>query len=363
MGRLRGALGRHAEAVYESFRAEEQRLVRRIFLELVSLGEGAAVQDTRRRVRKADLLSLGAAERSEQVLTRLTSSRLIAAGREGEEVFVEVSHETLIREWARLRDWLTHNREELVLQRRLLQAAQDWDALSRDDGALLRGARLAQGEEWLARTSEALPLLRDFLQSGIAARAETERKELADQKHATMRARWFACALAIMLLVAAGAAWYTYKLQLIEKSHAMAAQAVEMRSWDQGRALELAIRGWQTARTDEAGLAVTKTFPQLVATLNHDAGVESAVFSPDGRHILTVSDDHTARIWNSGDGGLLATLQGHTDKIVYGEFSPDGLLIVTASNDHTARVWNAADGHSLVILQSNTDKGRPAVLH
>src|SRR5258708_35956731 len=156
MGRLRGALGRHADAVYESFSAEEQNLVQRIFLDLVWLGEGVAVQDTRRRVRKADLLSFGAVERAEQVLTRLTASRLIATGREGEEVFVEVSHEALIREWPRLRDWLTHNREELVLQRRLLQAAEGWDALNCDAGSLLRGARLAQGEEWLASPSAAL---------------------------------------------------------------------------------------------------------------------------------------------------------------------------------------------------------------
>src|SRR5258708_32715059 len=117
------------------------------------------MQDTRRRVPKADLLLLGVRQEVEQVLARLASSRLIATGREGEEVFVEISHEALIREWVRLREWLNHNREELVAQRRLRQAAEEWDALGRDAGALLRGARLAQGEEWLARTPGAPPLL------------------------------------------------------------------------------------------------------------------------------------------------------------------------------------------------------------
>src|SRR5262249_40123275 len=154
----------------------------RIFLELVNLGEGDGAPDTRRRVRKTELLSLGAVEEVEHLLARLVSSRLIATGREGDEVFVEVSHEALIREWPRLRDWLNRNREELVLRRRLLQAAQDWEGLNKDAGALLRGARLAQGEEWLVRTPGAPPLVRDFVQAGIAARDEAERNELATQK-------------------------------------------------------------------------------------------------------------------------------------------------------------------------------------
>jgi hypothetical protein len=79
------------------------------------------------------------------VLAHLASSRLISTGQEG-EVFVEVSHEALIREWPRLRDWLNQNREELGLQRRLLRAAEDWTALGKDPEALPRGVRLAEGE-------------------------------------------------------------------------------------------------------------------------------------------------------------------------------------------------------------------------
>ena len=356
IGRLRGALGRHADEVYESFGASMKKpLVQRIFLELVQVGESADVQDTRRRVRKTELLSLGTDEEVEQILARLASSRLIAAGREGEEVFIEVSHEALIREWPKLRDWLNQNREELVLQRRVFQAAKEWKNLNKDAGALLRGARLAQSEEWLARTPGAVPLLRDFVQAGISARDEAERTELAAQKKAALRARWFSYTLAALLLAATGVAWYTYRAQLIEKSRTLAWHALEMRNKDQGQGLGFAISGWRAAKTEEARLAITKTFPQLVATLNHDDAVESVAFSPDGQQILTASDDHTAKLWRTRDGQLLATLRGHKDKISYARFSPDGQHIVTASADHTARVWNAADGRLVAILQGHTD--------
>jgi WD40 repeat protein/DNA-binding winged helix-turn-helix (wHTH) protein len=351
IGRLRGALGRHADEVYSSLGDNRlKELAQKIFLELVHLGEDAGnSNDTRRRVSKTGLLSLGDPEEVEQLLARLASSRLIATGGSEQETFVEVSHEALIREWPTLREWITAQRDSLRLERRLRQAAQEWEDVKRDPGALLQGARLAQAEEWLAKSLQPPSSVRDFVLASVEARGEAAQKKLA-------RSRWFSCALALLLILAMGMAWYTYRLQLREKSRALAAQAEEMRDRDQGQALDLAIHGWQTAKTDEARLAVTKTFPQLLATLNHSAGVESAVFSPDGQRVLTASDDHTARVWSSKTGRLLTTLLGHTDKIIYAEFSADSKRIVTASFDHTGRVWNAGDGTLVAILQGHTDK-------
>lgn len=368
IGRLRGALGRHADEVYAGLGDESQeRLAQKIFLELVHLGEGA--QDTRRRVAKAELLGLGKPEEVEALLARLASSRLIATGRAGEETFVEVSHEALIREWPALREWVTQNREELRLERRLLQAAEEWQSLNRDRGALLQGARLAQAEDWLSRHTDAPALMRQFVQASVAARAEAaakereaQERELAQQKAAAVlarrsaaRLRWFAGALTVMLLVAAGSAWFAYHQWVLETSRALAAQSGELLSRDRGQALDLAIRSWRTANTEEAHLAVAKAFPELLATLKHEGPIIKTVFSPDGQRILSVSYDNTARVWNADDGRLLATLRGHRDKLTNGEFSPDGLRIVTASFDHTARIWNAADGHLLATLQGHTD--------
>src|SRR5258708_6848443 len=271
IGRLRGALGRHADEVYAGLGDEEQKqLAQKIFLELVQLGEGGNVQDTRRRVAKPELRALGEPEEVELLLGRLASSRLISTGREVEQTFVEVSHEALIREWPALREWLNQNREELGLQRRLQQAAEEWNGLNRDAGALLRGGRVAQGEEWMARTPGVPPLLRDFLPASIAARDEAERKNLVAHKKKTARQRWFSCALAALLLVAVGIAWFAYHEQVIQKSRAMAAQSGEMLSRDHGQALDLAIRSWRVAKTQQAYLAWAKALPETLAIPKHD---------------------------------------------------------------------------------------------
>jgi WD40 repeat protein len=68
----------------------------------------------------------------------------------------------------------------------------------------------------------------------------------------------------------------------------------------------------------------------------------AATFSRDGRHLVTVQEDNTARIWDTATWTELAALPGHEGTVVAATFSPDGRRVLTASNDRTARIWNPA---------------------
>ncbi|KAF8797378.1 WD40 repeat-like protein, partial [Phlegmacium glaucopus] len=95
-----------------------------------------------------------------------------------------------------------------------------------------------------------------------------------------------------------------------------------------------------------------KEWSQSEAVLRHSNGVNSAVFSPDGMHIVSVSADCTAQIWNTATGECEAELKGHSSSVTSAVFSPDGMHIVSASADHTAQIWNTATGECEAVLKS-----------
>jgi hypothetical protein len=80
---------------------------------------------------------------------------------------------------------------------------------------------------------------------------------------------------------------------------------------------------------------------ELAKLTGHKGAVNFVEFSRDGRHVVTASDDGTARVWRADGSKTLAVLKGHTKPLESAEFSPDGQCVVTASDDGTARVWHA----------------------
>ena len=63
----------------------------------------------------------------------------------------------------------------------------------------------------------------------------------------------------------------------------------------------------------------------------YELPVSSVAFSPDGQHILTGSEDNTAKLWDLS-GRELQSFSGHTSYVRSVAFSPDGQHILTGSS-------------------------------
>jgi WD40 repeat protein len=310
-GGVQGAIAKRAEQVFESLGPEQRELARRTFLRLTQPGEGT--EDTRRRAQLAELETGGADVA--QVLSQLVGARLVTTSRDetGGEV-VEVAHEALIRGWPRLRAWLDEDRAGLRIHRRLTEAAREWERLGRDEGALYRGAPLAETVAWAAANDEALNRVeREFL----AASRDAEQDELGRARRRARRLRMLAVTLAV-LLVAAAATALLAKLKTDEANRQKQAAQVATRRTS---ALALASDSKLARRVDVALLLALAAY----------------------RADPTTSEARSALI-----GALQQALLRRVDTLLHGNseyvsdlaFSADGRILVSGAGNGAVRVWD-----------------------
>ena len=406
-GGVRGAIARTAETTFGQLPPEQQRIARNIFLRLTELGGDVEGEDTpelftRRRIALTELVSPPSSEDGPGVLARLVDARLVTTAHET----VEVAHEALIREWARLRDWLNENRAGLRLHRQLTEAAQEWERLGRDAGMLYRGARLAQAQEWAAGHAEDLNLQEQvFLQASGAeehaqreAEAERQGRELlaaqtlaeeqrrraeAERQHAETQAETagklrrravsLAVAAAGLVVLLAAALWLgrmasrnaqaRLEQAQLATSRELAAAAVNALQIDPERSILLSLQALATAGTLEARNALHQALPELhsVRTIaaHEPGGSPGVAYSPDGARLASIGIDGRARIWNANTGELVVALSGDPDTIGFDiAFSPDGRLLA-ASWKSQVLVWDAVSGEKRLRLPGVVLGGAP----
>ncbi|MBK8045847.1 MAG: hypothetical protein IPK16_01125 [Anaerolineales bacterium] len=95
---------------------------------------------------------------------------------------VELSHEALILEWDRLRDWLETDRVFRVWQQQMWLSARHWRESGNDPAALLRGGRLAEAERWVEeRDRNVSPAALTYIAASVEDRKRREMEEAAQR--------------------------------------------------------------------------------------------------------------------------------------------------------------------------------------
>ena len=388
LGELKGALAKHAEAVFSTLGSDDQSAFPLVMRHLVTLGQGEEEVPNRRTVPYRDFVALGETDQDQKAGAKgfvdlFIEKRLLVADTDSQgEVNVSLAHEALLREWQRLKDWLRENREFLRMRDRVDSSLKLWLSRGKQKDDLLEpGLHLSEGEK-LAKDF-GLSLSReqtDYIHASIAER-DRRKKVRARIRYAVMTA-------ISVLAILAGLQWFRAERQRQSAERLAAkAQAEELRSkkalaseaevtatlreqlrraswasfnqaerqfqigeWREGiallaRAIKLDPENQVASERFFQELIVhrEKAQPLPIAVFDHRDAVVEAAFSPDGARILTAGSDNAAKLWDTVSGELIASFP-HEGSVWHGVFSPDGTRILTASSDKTAKLWDAASG-------------------
>ena len=97
------------------------------------------------------------------------------------------------------------------------------------------------------------------------------------------------------------------------------------------------------------------TGPHLVVNLGHTDAVNSVAYSPDGRTVLSGSDDSTLKLWDVASGREIRTFSGNTAAVTAVAFSPDGQTVLSNSRDRTLKLWDVATGQEIRTFPGGTN--------
>ena len=84
--------------------------------------------------------------------------------------------------------------------------------------------------------------------------------------------------------------------------------------------------------------------------------VFAIAFSPDGRYVAGTGRDTTIALWEVASGKLVRTYRGHTGSVHAIAFSPDGSSLASASWDKTVRLWETKSGKLLRAFRGHTEE-------
>lgn len=102
-------------------------------------------------------------------------------------------------------------------------------------------------------------------------------------------------------------------------------------------------------------LALSATQPEIFVPIGHVGPVNALEWSPDGRFILSASDDKTSKLWDVESGRLIRTFEDGAE-IICLSFLPGNKSMFTLSNNGIVSIWDILAGQRIREFSLGKDK-------
>jgi WD40 repeat protein/energy-coupling factor transporter ATP-binding protein EcfA2 len=424
VGTIREALSRHADEALNELDEADRELAKRIFQTITETDAGN--RQVRRQTHLDEVArSCGCVDQPERITEVIKKFRgnnrnfIVSSSEKAEEnPLIDISHESLIRQWPALSDWVADEAESAGIYRRLADTAQ---LHANEKASLYRGADLEVALQWREKENPT-PEWADryhldfsdsiqFLDDSFNAKTS----EVEEKKRKQTRTAALASATILFLFVIAIAASY-FALQARDQKRR--AEVLQDMAFDEKyKAIKQALiskskqleANYNLAKVFEekalnalddtknksdidlfkktflfASEALLQEIPAGRNALNwssigilldpnvirkafacrwfspiaegKSSAVWSVAFSPDGKKLVSGSENGTIRLWDVESGALVYVYTGHMGRIAGVAFSPDGKIIASASGDRTVRLWDTVSGNLVEEFTGHNDR-------
>ena len=343
-GRVSGAIARLADDAWEAMPDVMRAAARLVLLRLVRPDDGAGAE-IRVRASPHDVAPTAA---TAEALGRMVERRLLALG----DGTVEITHESLLREWPRLAGWLAEDVEGRRLHHRLTAAAALWERGGCDDGDLMRGVRLAATNEWLSsgHESELNDTERRFIAAAIAG-ADRElaaaHREARHQSQTNRKLRIRLGAIAVLLAGAIGTGALAVRQAGRADDAAEAAEAASLLA----DAERLGAQSGLESDLDVSMLLAAQAFSIADTPSTRGALLGAVQRSPEAVRVIRSDASRMLALELSPDGATLAANETLGGTTLYDVASGERIGHYEGINANGALAWTP-DGSAFATLNA-----------
>lgn len=400
IGTMTDALQRHADEAYNELPDEKSRLIaEQMFKRLTEKGA-----DNREIQHPATLRDICAVTEMDQSTVVTVVETFRSRGRSfltpgpkkslTAETLLMISHESLIRVWKRLRQWVQEETraayDYLRLVDRMVSYREGRDTFLGSPAlelALAWREKNQPNEAWAQRYHQEYNAAIAFLSSSQAehdrkeiekeaarrreleqarALAKEQQRRFQEQRRAAKRLGMLALVLLLVFLAALAAAFYAWEQRQwaweqrhraerqarFSAAHERAMLALNNLQVDPELSVLLAMQAVNAtyeldqSATPDAEDALNRALQALGtrhATLTeHTNSVRGVAFSVDGTRLVSADNDGVIKIWDLESPQVLFELPTTGQAVYDVALSPDGTRIASASHDGTITIWDVA---------------------
>ncbi|WP_227981437.1 serine protease [Nocardia spumae] len=354
VGSVAVSIARRAEQVMAQFTDPVELVAAQRALGLLAIPTASGAGFVRTVLRMRDHPEL------REVVGRLAIDRLVVIGRDQDGAdTVELAHQALIDNWARLHDLLQADRDFRTWQQQLTQSLDNWERRGREHDALLRGTALDTAEDQLAARKTDVPQPhRDFITASRRRRGREVR-----------RLRIVAATLTVLVVVATSMAVVAYRSgqaraqQLRwQAGRDLAAESLRIADSDPERALQFAQAAARHAPDDhEVRTALLNQQVRMAAATSQVSGLwsnpSSMAMSGDGETVAVTENDHDVTVWTGFTGAErhCRRLPPSPAKVVSLHLSGNGAALAVVTEFGAVTAWRIGGHTGPVVVREPED--------